>query len=129
MKVSFLRFCTYVLMMFAFAGCGLLDSGPASTLKSFYKEVETGKLTEASDRLTGPVVQMMGKEKLKAGLASQSEKIKQKGGIKSIEIKSEEINGETATVVAMLTFGDGSTVPDDKTKFVKGEKGWLIVAE
>lgn len=128
MKTNVFRFFTYALLVLAVTGCGVFDSGPAGTLKAFYKEVETGKLTEATDRLTGPAVQMMGKEKLKAGLANQSEKMKQKGGIKSIEIKSEEINGETAAVEALLTFGDGST-DSDKTKFVKGEKGWLIVAE
>ena len=128
MKINFLRFYAYVLMMFAFTSCGFFDSGPTGTLKAFYKEVETGKLTEATGRLTGPAVQMLGNEKLKASLAEQSEKMKQKGGIKSIEIKSEEINGEVATVEALLNFGDGST-DSDKTKFIKGEKGWLIVAE
>jgi hypothetical protein len=129
MKPTALNAWLIALLLVFIAGCGVFDSGPAATLKAFYKEVETGKLTEASDRLTGPAVQMMGKDKLKAGLARQSEKFKQKGGLKSIEIKSEEINGEAATVVALLTFGDGSTVPDDKTMFVKGDKGWLILAQ
>lgn len=119
----------FLMLALAFvSSCGLMDSGPASTVKAFYKETETGKLTEAVERVTGPAVQMMGKEKLKAGLALQTEKIKQKGGIKSIEIKSEEINGEMATVEALLTYGDGST-ETDKEKLVKGEKGWLIVVE
>lgn len=129
-KRDFFRFFTYALWVLAVTGCGVFDSGPADTLKAFLKEVETGKLTEAADRLTGPRVQMMGKDKIKAGLARQSEEIKRTGGIKSIEIKSEEINGEAATVEASVTFGDGST-DSDKIRFIKGEKGkgWLIVAE
>ena len=105
-----------------------MDSGPASTVKAFYKEVETGKLTEATDRLTGPMVQMLGKDKLKAAFGAQTEKIKQKGGIKSVETKSEEINGEMATVEVLITYGNGST-ETDKNKLIKGEKGWLIVAD
>lgn len=127
-KIDFFRFFTYALWVLAVTGCGIFDSGPAGTMKAFYKEVETGKLTEATGRLTGPAVQMLGNDKLKANLAEQSEKMKRKGGIKSIEIKSEEINGEAATVEALLTFGDGST-DSDKTKLIKSEKGWLIVAE
>jgi hypothetical protein len=128
MKSSALHAWFLMLALAFVAGCGLLDNAPASTLKAFLKEVETGKITEAADRLTGPRVQMMGKDKIKAGLARQSEEIKRTGGIKSIEIKSEEINGETAAVEASVTFGDGS-VDTDKIRFIKGDKGWLIVAE
>lgn len=130
-KKRFFRFVTYALWMLAVTGCGVFDSGPADTLKAFLKEVETGKLTEVADRLTGPRVEMMGKDKIKAGLARQSEAIKRMGGIKSVEIKSEEINGEVATVEYSVTFSDGNTdfTDSDKIRFVKGEKGWLIVAE
>ncbi len=121
------RFLSYALLIFVFTGCGMLDSGPASTIKTFFKEIEAGKLTEAVDRVTGPGVQMMGKDKFKAALAEQAEEIKQKGGIKSIEIKSEDITGETAVVEVLITYGDGST-KTSKDKLVKGEKGWLIFA-
>lgn len=128
MKPTALHAWLIALFLIFVAGCGLMDSGPASTVKAFYKEVETGKLTEATDRVTGPLVQMMGKEKLKAAFGAQTEKMKQKGGIKSIAVKSEEINGEMATVEVLLTYGDGST-QTEKNKLVKGDKGWLIVAD
>lgn len=128
MKPTALHVWLIALLLAFVAGCGLMNSGPAATVKAFYKEVETGKLTEATDRLTGPMVQMLGKDKLKAAFGAQTEKIKQKGGIKSVETKSEEINGEMATVEVLITYGNGST-ETDKNKLIKGEKGWLIVAD
>lgn len=128
MKPTALHAWLIALLMAFISGCGLMDSGPASTVKAFYKETESGKLAEAVERVSGPMVQMMGKDKLKASLAHQTEKIKKKGGIKSIETKSEEINGEMATVEVLLTYGDGST-ETDKNKLIKGDKGWLIVAD
>lgn len=128
MQCQILRTWLVALLVFV-AGCSLVNSGPATTVKDFYKDIETGKLTEATDLLTGPLIQMMGREKFKIGIAEVSKDIKKKGGIKSFEVLSENVQGETASVDIVITYGNG-TREREQSRLLKGEKGrWQIVVE
>lgn len=129
MQTSSIRSWLFASALAVVAACSLINSGPASTVKDFYKAMERGKVTEATELLTGPWIQMMGKEKFKVGLAEMSERINNKGGIKSFEVESENVQGETASVDMVITYGNG-TKEKDHSKLIKDEKGrWLIVVD
>jgi hypothetical protein len=101
---------------------------PSAAVKNFYRAVEKGD-TDAAIALVSPeVVGIIGVNKIKAGLQEQGLKIKQKGGISSIELKDEAIVGEVAKITAVLTFGDGTSDTENlKLKKMNGE--WKIEPE
>ncbi|MFL6200137.1 MAG: DUF4878 domain-containing protein [Thermoanaerobaculia bacterium] len=101
---------------------------PAAAVKNFYRAVEEGD-TDAAIALVSPeVVGLIGENKIKAGLQEQGLKIKQKGGISSIEIKDEAIVGEVAKITAVLTYGGGTAETENlKLKKMNGE--WKIEPE
>lgn len=98
---------------------------PSAAVKNFYRAVENGDTDAAIALISPEIVGVIGDEKIKAGLQEQGLKIKQKGGISSIELKDEAVVGEVASITAVLKFGDGSEDTEKlKLKKVGGE--WKI---
>lgn len=87
-------------------GCG--GPGPGDAVEKFQRLVEEGSVEEASEMVSGEVLAVIPREKLKGALTNQTREISKKGGIASIDILSEELQGNTATVVVSTTMGDGS---------------------
>jgi len=114
-----------ILVSFCLISCSSFDS-PSTVITKFYTLVEKGKVNDAYKFIT-----QEGKEMLKrygsgvSALSKGTDKIKSKGGIKSLKILSEEITGDTATVKFELNYGNG-TKENDSEKLVKEEGSWRI---
>ena len=101
---------------------------PSAAVNNFYRAVEKGDTDTAISLITPEVVGLIGENKIRAGLQEQGLKIRQKGGIASIELRDEAVVGEIATLTAVLTYGDGSS-DTEKTKLRKMNGEWKIQPE
>ena len=118
--------CLVLAILSATLACTVFRSGPASTVKEFYDKVASGEIDGALNLLSGQFRTQFGDQKLRAALTEQARQIKQqKGGVKSIETKSEDIQGELATVTVLITYTNGST-QTDTTHLVKESGYWRI---
>lgn len=113
-----------LLCSLALVGCGG-SAGPGDAVKELNYAMEKGDLDTVKKIVPG-LAGMMGDEKLKAMMTEASAEAKKKGGIKSIEIIKEEINGDVATVEHKVTWGNGDeeTETSELTKTDKGQ--WII---
>lgn len=121
------RFALFTLLITAAmmtSSCSLFSSGPGGVVEKFYRYVEKGELEAAKNLFAKQIKETMG-GKIMAGLAGETNKIKDKGGIKSIEIKNEEINGESARVATRVVYGNGADKNED-TKLIKEDGAWKI---
>ena len=117
-------FVAAVLVVAVLFGCS--GGKPSDVVKSFYKNIEAGKVNDAYEFLAKDTRELM--SQLAGGpsaLAEQTEKMKQKGGIKQIDVVKEEITGDTAMVVLKLTCGNGK-VEETKDKLVKEDGKWKM---
>ena len=105
------------------SGCS--SSGPGATVQRFYRAVESGEVKAASEMISGSVVSMMGPKKLEAALQSETAKISRKGGIQSIELLSEETNGQIAEVRVRVTYGNGET-DEQSVNLTRIDGRWMI---
>lgn len=101
---------------------------PSSTVESFYRAVEKGDSEAAVEFLHPNFVKMMGEEKLRAGISEYALNLKEKGGIKDLEVKEDSVAGEAARVTAVLKYGDG-TQETEKHALVKENGRWYIKPE
>lgn len=79
----------------------------------------------AKNLFAKPIQEAMGGEIL-ASLAKETSEIKSKGGVKDIEIKNEEITGESAHVSARVIYGDGSN-KTNTTNLIKEDGTWKYI--
>lgn len=112
-------------LLAALIAVGCADSGPASTVKQFYRSVESGELEAVSEILTGPMVSTLSQDKLRAMLVKGTKSISEKGGIQSLDILSEEVSGTVAEVHVRLTYGNGTT-EEKKLELVRVDGRWMI---
>ena len=101
-----LRSGALALFVALLAGCG--GGGPADTAEAFQRHVAAGETEAAVELLDPAITQMMG-PKIQAAMAAQTAEISAKGGISSVRVLNETINGETATVEMETTYGNGET--------------------
>jgi len=91
----------------AFVACGLFG-GPAKATKNFYYALDAGRIDEAMEMVSSQSKSALGEQKLRGVLSDITRKIKQRGGITSIEITSEEVTGEIADVAGVIKYKDGT---------------------
>ncbi|MEC4891869.1 MAG: DUF4878 domain-containing protein [Oscillatoria sp. PMC 1051.18] len=104
---------------------GCFNTGPAGTVKNFYRSLEAGKVENAANMFSSTVVKTMGIDKLKTGLTQAVSEIQEKGGINSIKILNEDVVGEVAEVTYTIEFANGTT-ETEITKLVKENDEWKI---
>jgi len=109
--------------IFLYTSCGS-PSKPSDVSKEFMKKIENNDKS-AKDMLSKQLVAMVGEEKLNKAIEQQSVKIKDKGGIKSMEVLKEEATDSTATVEMKITYGNGET-DTDKSQLVKEDGKWKL---
>ena len=107
------RFLSVLFMLAALAVVGCGASGPADTVEHFYRSVEAGEVDAAADLFSDQVTALINREKLKTGLAEQTREMKEKGGITSFEILSEDVTGQVADVRIRVEYGNGETEEQD----------------
>ena len=102
------------LMVLSLTACSSVDS-PSTVVKKFYEYAEAGKVNDAYELITKDGKEML--QKYAGGVSALSKltsEIKRKGGLKSINIQSEEITGDTAKVVFAIAYGNGTTKNDNE---------------
>ena len=75
--------------------------------------------------VSGSMVSMMGPKKLEAALQSETAKISRKKGIQSLDILSEEIDGQAAEVRLRVTYGNGET-DEENLNLTRIDRRWMI---
>lgn len=119
------RLLSSLALFAALVAAGCADSGPVGTVKQFYRSVESGELEEASEMLTGPMVAMLGRDKVKAALGKGMADTSKKGGIQSLDILSEEVDGTVAKVRLRMTYGNGET-EEEELELIRVDGRWMI---
>lgn len=112
-----------LLFLIGVIGCGSA-SGPADVAKDFMMKIADNDKS-AIDHLSPQLIQALGKEKLEKGIEKESESIKKKGGIKSIEVEEETVEEKTARLKLKITYGDGSSKNDNVNLLLEDGK-WKI---
>lgn len=106
-------------------GCG--GSGPGDRVKEFNHAMADGD-AETVKEIAPVLGTMLSDDKLTEMVESAAEDTKDKGGIDSITIDDETIDGDTARVTATVTFGNGESETDTiDLKKVDGE--WIFVLD
>ena len=125
-------FSLMVMTIFVMAACSS-PSGPGDAMKKYCNDLVKGNYEKFVDgialgeNITGDELQ-----KQKDGLVSMlkekvSKEYEKMGGLKSIDILSEEISedGNTATVKIKQTYGNGET-QEGTQSMVKRDGKWLM---
>jgi hypothetical protein len=119
---------TLVWLVLCLTSCGWVQKSPSETVKAAYMACNEGKYSEAESYFSTDVVNMLHGPMGAAagGIKSVCDENTRKGSITKVEILSEEIKGEGATVVATIHFKDGSRKENDKSELLRESGRWKI---
>lgn len=112
-------------LIYAFVLGGCSSSGPARTVERFYRAVESGEVKAAFEMISGAIVSRMGPKKIEAEMQSETARIARKKGIQSIEILSEEVDGQAAEIRLRVTYGNGET-EEQNANLTRIDGRWII---
>ena len=117
-------FCVLILACtFALVGCGG-GSSPGDAVKELTYAMEAGDAEKVKE-LVPELGENLGDGKIDTMVKQAAKEAKEEGGIKSITIDKEEINGDTAKVTATMTNGNGKSETEDfDLKKVDGK--WVL---
>jgi len=124
--ISVLRRLAVSVIAFAVVACS--PSTPSGTVNRFFHLVEAEKYNAAFALFTSQSRAAFPAEKAKEILAEQSRKMKAGGGLKSVVLSNETITGETATVTAVTTMGNGKT-SSENYNLAREHGKWLIAIQ
>ncbi len=110
-------------LLLVMSGCG---RSPESVVERFYRAVAKGEITEAQGYLSSQVAGMMGSQKLSAGLASESQRVQQCGGIKEIEVQLQG-EGEIRSGTVSVSYKGQCAAKRESVKLVKEAGNWKLV--
>ncbi len=113
-----------LIAAFGFSSCGKKDSTPGDVVKSMVKKMEAGDKS-VKNLMVDELAAMLGDEKLEAGLQEESAEMKEKGGVKSVTITEESIEGEEATVRYTVEYGNGD-IDEEKADLIMEDGKWKI---
>lgn len=118
-----------VVALFTFSACS--GSGPGSALKEYVEAMQKGDYEKCVEGIALVNVEPDQQQSIRDSYISLMKKgakdIERKGGIKNVEILSEEIasDGNTAVVKLKLTYGNGEEETEEQ-KMVKTDGKWLM---
>ncbi len=113
-----------------FVACG--SSEPKDVAVAFIENVYKGEgenllkyvyLSEKDENTAG--VKEMAEGKLKAAAGQAAQKAEDAGGLKSVEVVSEEIKENTATINLRVNFGNGNE-DSERVRLVKDKDEWKV---
>lgn len=102
-------------------GC---SPGPSATAKAFAENAAAGRSAEALE-LMDPELKSAFGPKIVPALSKVSTAAEKKGGLESIAIEDEQIDGTRATLKISETFGDGSK-NNSKMKLREIDGKWYV---
>jgi hypothetical protein len=130
--VAFVVLCFTVLLY----GCSGNGSGitnpfgasPSTVVKTFYMSCNAGEYSKAEDTLATDTKKLIHGDLggLIGAMKGFCDKESRQGTITNIDIKSENIRGEGATVISDIHFKDKGTKSDDKSELIKENGAWKI---
>lgn len=126
MKQARVMTIVLAIVMAGLVSCGKKDAAPGDTVKRMVEKMEKGDLS-VSKLLAKDLAALLGDEKLKAAVEEESNKMKEKGGVTSVTIDEEVIEGDTAKVNYTIAYGNGDT-ESEKADLVKEDGDWKITA-
>jgi hypothetical protein len=100
-------------------------SGPSVTVKKFYGYLQAEKAEGALSLISTKFVNTYGRPKLLQLLQTGIQDIKDKGGVRSVKIQSQTIEGDSAVVTSVITYGNG-TESSDTSPLVKENGSWKL---
>lgn len=115
----------FLLLVMLITGCA---KSPESTVKSFYRAVEKGEITEAKGYVSSQIIGMMGESKLSMMLSDEMNKIEKCGGIKNIDVNLQG-KGEIRTGIATVTYAGQCPPRSEKVKLIKEDGKWKLTIE
>ena len=106
------------------------EASPSEVVKHVYFACNDGKYSEAESLFSVDVQKMLHGElgTASGGLKSECEKATHRGTLAQVEILSETIKGEGATVIANIHFKDGSQKKNDENSLIKENGAWKVTA-
>ena len=104
---------------------GCFKQSPGKTVEKFHRSVEEGNIDEAMNLLSASVTKNFGSEKIKLGMSQGVSETKEKGGIKSFTINSEEVTGDVAEVNYTIEYGNGSK-ESQNIQLIKEDGEWKL---
>ncbi|MFO6430274.1 hypothetical protein ACLBKT_09340 [Erythrobacter sp. W302b] len=119
------RFLALICGTVLLAGCA---QRPESVIVEFHRAVEDGQHDKAMSKLSPQLTGMLGEEKLRGVLATQTEEIAACGGIADI---TTDLNGDKTVQRGMvsITYGGTCEPKTQKVKLVKIDDEWKISAD
>ena len=108
-----------LLIAVAVAGCG--GGGPSGTVEAWFDAMNAGKYSDSIEYL-GPGLAEMGKFD---GGKSMADEMTHQGTMTKLDIISEEVRGEGATVKIRVHYKDGG-VEDQDVSLVKADGRWKV---
>jgi hypothetical protein len=107
------------------------QKSPGGVLKAFLLAANEGKYSEAEQMLSEDAKRAYRVEVLLAegGFKGIIDKATKNGTIISVDIKSEKIRGEGATVAARVSYKDGSSEEDDNYPLIKENGSWKVTVK
>lgn len=110
-----------VLMM---AGCA---KSPEATVQGFYAAIAAGEITEAEAHVSNQVIGMLGPQKLRAKLSSESQRITACAGLDVVEVKLEG-KGEVRHGTVVVKYKGSCDTSQTKVALLKEDGKWKIGA-
>jgi len=119
-------YVTLAMVLVALVACNSISNSPADTGKQFYTLIINGKVNDAYGMISKSGQKML--ENYAGGAAALSTKTKQaeeNGGMKEIQVVSEEVKGDTAVVNLKIIFNSGNPIVNT-LDLIKEDGKWKI---
>lgn len=112
--------------LFSSLACQWINPGPARTVVKFYEALSRGNLEDAKQYLDPDSHSQIPALWLNEALARATEEFNEHGGLASVQIAKEQINGDLATVEFVLHYKDKASKAG-REKLMRKKRKWLIV--
>jgi hypothetical protein len=111
-----------ILVATMLTGC---SAGPDKTVQKFFTALDKGKVSEATGYLSSATLSSLGMDKWQGALMEASNGFAEYGGIRSVKILEQDVQGDTARITFRITMGDGSEEVDTMD-LVRENGDWKI---
>jgi hypothetical protein len=112
----------FVLLATLLTGCG---ASPGKVVQNFFQAVDNGEIEESMSYLSTSTLQALGTEKWRIALVEISNQMTMQGGLKSVKVIEESVNGEIAQITVNIMMKDG-TEELDSINMIKENGDWKI---
>lgn len=123
MTLRILLKITLLMNLFFIVACG--PAGPKGVVYKFYGHLAADRTEQALSLMASDIVASLGRDKLLAGLQEGADRIDAQGGLKSLEITDEVIEGDKIKLSVKITFGNGK-IDHDTVHLIREGSAWKL---